>query len=231
MEACEALLGIYDKRRIHFSQHNDQCEIEEHDTKKASFLHLYIQNAGARLDKFDTDYVADYTGITEKSSSVIKDSKCDGVVLIKGNDQHTHMVLAELKSKHTADNLRKAFLQIIHTLFKYRQLFSICDSCSFSDMSIDFVLACNAADDNLAAETYLDIQDKQMLYQENKSKNFVADILPVLLNDRIYTFCIEEIDMFNRYPFNQELKSKPIVLHLATSLTPSSDSATICFAY
>ena len=232
METCDALLGIYDKRRGScYSQHINQCEIEEHDTRQASFHRLYIQNVGARLDKFDTDYVTDYTGITEKSSSIIKDSKCDGVVLIRGNDKHTHMVLAELKSKHTADNLRKAFLQIVHTLFKYRQLFSICDSCSFSDMSVDCVLACNATDDNSISESYLEIQDKQMLSEENKSKNFVADILPVLLKDKKCTFCIGEIDMFNQYPFNKELMNKPIELHLATSSSPKTDSATICFTY
>ena len=111
MEMYESLLAIYNKRNGHYSQHMNQCEIEEHDAN-ASFHHLYINNIGALLNKFDTDYVKNFKNTTENITAVLKDSKCDGVVFIKGNDGRIHMVFSELKSKCTSTNLEKTLLSI-----------------------------------------------------------------------------------------------------------------------
>lgn len=231
MDLHESLLKIYDKRRSCFSEHMDQCEIEEHDTKGASFLHLYIQNEGTKLEKFDTNYVKGFGGSTKEVSSVLKDSNCDGVVLIKGKDEKLHVIFAELKSKQTADNLNKAFKQLIFTFFKYHQLLSICADYDISKITIDFVLSCHSADDNESAETYLDVQNEQMLMTDGSSKQFVSDMLPFLMRKKCYSFKLKDVDIISQYPFNQLITEKSINMHLATSKTPTDDNATINFKY
>lgn len=230
MDLHESLLKIYDKRSFCFSEHMDRCEIEEHD-KCASFHHLYIQNAGAQLRKFDTNYVKDFKNSTENISSVLKDSNCDGVVFIKGKDEKLHFVFTELKSKQTADNLKKAFKQVIFTFIKYHQLLSICSDYDISNITIDFVLSCHAADNNEYAETYLDVQSEQILIADAPTKQFVADMLPVLMNNKSYSFKLKDVDILNSYPFNQYIIEKSIKMHLATSITSTDDNATITFNY
>ena len=230
MEMYESLLAIYNKRNGYYSQHMNQCEIEEHDAN-ATFHHLYIYNRGALLNKFDTDYVKDFKNTTEKITAVLKDSKCDGVVFIKGNDGRIHLVFSELKSKCTSTNLEKAFNQVIFTFFKYHQLLSICKNYNLSDTTMDFVLACNVGDVDDDAEIYSDMQNEQMILSEVRTKSFVADMLPSLLRDKVISFKIGELRQFQSLPFSDGIINKTITLHLATSISQTSDTASITFNY
>ena len=230
MEMYESLLAIYNKRNGHYSQHMNQCEIEEHDAN-ATFNHLYINNIGALLNKFDTDYVKNFKNTTENITAVLKDSKCDGVVFIKGNDGRIHMVFSELKSKCTSTNLEKAFNQVIFTFFKYHQLLSICKNYNLSDTTMDFVLACHVGDVDDDAEIYSDMQNEQMIFSEVRTKSFVADMLPSLLRDKVISFKIGELRQFHTLPFNSDIMEKIITLHLATSISQNTDTASITFTY
>ena len=142
-----------------------------------------------------------------------------------------HVIFAELKSKQTADNLNKAFKQVIFTFFKYHQLLSICADYDISKITIDFVLSCHSAEDEESSETYYEMQNEQMLMENGSTKQFVADMLPVLMKEKQYSFKLKDVDILDSYPLNQQITEKLINMHLATSKTSTDDEATITFNY
>ena len=231
MEPYESLLQIYSIRKDCHSQHIDVCEVDEHEGADATFHHLYIEDKGAQMEKFDTEYVKGFKNTTENITPILKDSNCDSVVFLKGNDGNLHVVFAELKSKHTADNLRKAFNQVIFTFFKYHQLLSVCEGYDLSNISMDFVLACHAAEINDEAETYSDVQNEQILHEASEPKTFVADMLPLLMKKKVYPLKLKDLKGLGSMPFRKDILEKSISLHLATSALPSDDTATIILNY
>ena len=231
MEPYESLLQIYSIRKKCHSQHADVCEVDEHEGTDATFHRLYIQDVGAQMEKFDTEYVKGFKNTTENITPILKDSNCDSVVFLNGNDGKLHLIFAELKSKQTADNLRKAFSQVIFTFFKYHQLLSICENYDLSNISMDFVLACHAAEVNDEAEVYSDVQNEQILFESSEAKSFVTDILPDLLKKRFCSLKLKDLKGLGTMPFRTDLLEKSISLHLATSALPSDDTATIILDY
>lgn len=231
MESYEALLKIYSIRASSHTQHMSMCDVEELEEKAPTFHHLYVCDDGAQMDMFDTEYVANFKNTTENITPVLHDKKCDGVIFIKGHDDTPHMVFAELKSSPITCQLEKAFKQTIHTFFKYHQLLSMCKNYNITETTLDFVIACHAMEAEKLSEILSDVQNEQMLLEPALPKHFVTHILPKLLRDKKYTFCINEIAGLHNYPFNEVFAAKPITLHLATSNTPTGDNATITFNY
>lgn len=237
MRLIDSLEKVYDKSYSKFiTQHKDCCEILESD-KNATFCKLSVVNKGTVLSVCDSKMIQGQQNITENISSILKDSNCDGVVFLhKDGDEERneeHLVFAELKSTYACDKLQKAFEQLIHSLLKYHRLLSLLEGYTLSSLTIDFVMACHAPSREQEAECSLDVVAAQELSPSNKDLSFASDLLPTLeaAATKKVTFSLNELSAMAEYPFNLDIMSKMINLHLITSQTPVSDEARIVLNY
>lgn len=208
------------------------CTVKEKDA--GAFLKfLKVRNNGATLNFYNTDFIQGLSQTTTNMSRKLMDKNCDGMIIIDTSDGHEHLVLAELKSGYSAYTLEGAFMQLIHSFFKYHRLMSICKGYKLNDTTIDFVLACNAPDTADLASSALSIVENQMVDALNNDKNFTSDILPVIeaAANKDATFQLSELHKISTYQLPDELLKKSIHLWLVTSTNATPNTAEIVFNY
>lgn len=235
MRIIDSLKKVYDKSYSQFiTPCKDCCEIIEID-KNATFHKLEVYDNGASLSMCHTKLIEGQKIITEDMSSILKDSNCDGVVLLYSplDGGKEHLIFAELKSTYACDKLKKAFTQLIHSLLKYHRLLSLLAGYVLSNITIDFVLACHAPNREQDADYSLDIVAEQECRLGKGKVSFIADLLPKLevSTSKTISFSLNELSSVSEYPFNLDIMNKTIKMHLITSQTPTDDKARIYFNY
>ena len=234
MKLIDSFSQLYDKSvTTYVSSFNNVCQVDEHGAS-ATFHNLYIHNHSATFYLFDTKLIQDHKDTTEKMSSVIKNSTCDGVALVYGADKSEHLIFAELKSNYSAGRLQDAFEQLIYSLLKYHRLFSLCKDYDLETLTLDFVLACHAPNKALESEAFLDEMSEQNVNgTEDLGCSFVKDILPAIQISRSksFKFSLGQLQKISFFPLNVKLMNKCVTLHLVMSARPTDDHATINFNY
>lgn len=232
MRLIDSFSTLYDRSALQYiSSITNDCEVKEHG-KSATFHHLYIHNDNAKFHLCDTRLIQDHVDTTEKMSSVLKNSTCDGVLFVYGTHDSEHLVFAELKSTYSAGKLQDAFEQLIYSLLKYHRLFSLCKGYDLRSLSLDFVLACHAPHKTQEAEVLLDEFVAQNAIEDKTNElSFVVDILPRLQFLGTYTFKLNQLCKMSSYPLVDELLKKDITLHLVISAQPEDDYAKMYLRY
>lgn len=120
---------VYDRVRFNITDSKDSCVVDESNPVK--LRHLVIKSAGADFHCMKTDYVKDLKCMTEKRSSRLKDSNCDGIAFVDDCVDKEHLVFAELKSCEPDSKLDEALNQIIHSFLSVM----VCSLC-VTDMTL-----------------------------------------------------------------------------------------------
>ena len=232
MRLIDSFSNLYDRSaQLYINSSINDCEVKEHG-KLATFHRLYIHNDNATFYLCDTKLIKDHVDTTEKMSSSLKNSTCDGVLFVYGAHNIEHLVFAELKSTYSASKLQDAFEQLIYSLLKYHRLFSLCKGYDLRSLSLDLVLACHAPHKTQEADALLDEFVAQNAIEEKTNElSFVVDILPKLQFSGTYTFKLNQLCKISSYPLVDELLKKDITLHLVISVQPEDDYAKMYLRY
>lgn len=117
---------------------NDSMTTIETDPQ-STFTQLNITSQG------DTFYVVGntfYKDLFDAKSSVLGNVNCDGIALIKHDDQ-SFVLLVELKSNVDTNKISEAFQQEVRSFLKLTSALGICDGYKVSDFEIRGVIACH----------------------------------------------------------------------------------------
>lgn len=218
---------VYDRVRFNITDSKDSCVVDESNPVK--LRHLVIKSAGADFHCMKTDYVKDLKCMTEKRSSRLKDSNCDGIAFVDDCVDKEHLVFAELKSCEPDSKLDEALNQIIHSFFKCHGLFSLCDGYDIDNYTIDFVLACSSPRnyEEKEAEFLSVINSNDELGKADNDYRFSIDLLPYLFisETKSLKFRLKEMHCVSGLPLHKGILNKEIALHLALADCNTPDMA------
>ena len=227
----------YDKYASLIDGPLSEVTITERDSG-ASFHFLHVKNCrDVKMFLFPTEYIKDMERTTEKVSSRLLDSNCDGTIFFYSQENILHVILAELKSCPPGSGLSKAFKQLVYSFLKYFSFLSICKEWVVDNLTLDFVISCNCSEhpDDLESEM-LSIEsdvDELLGSKDTKCVDFNTTIFPslYLAPNKSIQLCFSDLQLLQDLQLNDNIANKLFTLHLAMSPTISDDFADIVFDY
>lgn len=200
-----------------------------HETSHtASFNTLTVSNASHDYDIYDTAIILKCPNPLSKGvSSVLQDRDCDGMALVAQNDGKRAIVLVELKSGFTKDNLFKAYQQLVFSLLKVSQMLYLCDDFSLSEYAPIIIIACHGIESDDKMVEIKDFANKQ--YQKMKLSGkftFFGKCLPNLLMNRECSIFLREMPLLGNLPLHPAIGKSKVRIILTTAKDSKTPNAT-----
>ena len=148
---------------------------------QSTFTQLNIESRDDSFYVIGNDF---YKDLYDGKSPVFGNVNCDGIALVKHNEQ-PYFLLVELKSNVDTRKISEAFQQEIRSFLKLNTSLNICDGYSISDFAIRGVIACHpfkSEDDrtkclqNLLLERDAGLKDARFKYRLVSEKRISARI-------------------------------------------------------
>lgn len=222
MEIIDSFRKIFDKAPV--KEERDSLDIMEQDPR-ATFKKLQLCNTGEVFYDIDK-LVLQSPSILCKHSSKILQKNCDGVTLTNGRDGD-YLILVELKSSFSPENIVKAYKQIICSLMKIHAMLSFCHGYSLKNINLRGIIACKPFKD---ANQELVIKDSlHMHLQEGTLRSDLVFLVKLYQNHCVKAKAVsmplfEEDD---RNAFHDDFKGKEIEIHLKMADSYSDTEASM----
>lgn len=202
-------------------------DVTESDAN-ATFKKLTISNASQNYDVFDTVRFLQYPNIfdTVKVTTQLQNRNCDGMSLVEQNDGKRALVLVELKSTYSENNLLKAYQQLIFSLLKATQLLYLCDDFSLSTYIPIIIIGCHGVASEEKMVELKDFANKEYQTMKAGKNTFFGKCLPSLLSTGTCTFRLGDLPFLDNLPLNKNLKCRNVRVVLAAGTDAISSSST-----
>lgn len=203
---------------------NDAFEVKEHDPK-ASTKQLRVVKKGAAFASFNYMLVKSMDDISDKRSSHLEDSDCDGVSFMSFQGKNG-LVFAELKSKFSTQKLFEAYCQMTFSFLKMHAMLSLCRGYSLEDLSLHFIAACQCFEDKDQEDGIYNRLSKE---EQIDQTTFVSRFIRRLIEQRNLTVRFGEIMAALNLPLNQSLADKQVILSL--QITSNYGDSSLVYTY
>lgn len=220
MRIADSFLQIFDKTNTNISAKSPVPVWTVVETKSsAKIKRLIIDINGAEYVAFNDQVSKNMTNITTDRSTILEDSECDGIAIIK-RENNLCLLFCDLKSKFNNHKIIKALNQDLASFLKMYMLLSVCNGFKLSKCSIDFIVACKCLEnDNVKADMLSRLNSIQMA----NIYSFDGIVLyPLLKNGEI---CVKlgDFPQIAGLDINPCIKNKKVKLRLLMSSNYADD--------
>lgn len=220
MRIVDSFLQVFDRTHTHISAKSPAPVWTVVETKSsAKIKRLIIDVNGAEYVAFDDWVSKEMPNITTDRSTILENSECDGIAIIKRED-NLCLLFCDLKSKFNNHKIIKALNQDLASFLKMYMLLSVCNGFELSNCNIDFIVACQCFEnDNVKADMLSRIHSIQM---ENINSFDGVILYPLLMNGEV---CVKlgDFPQVACLDINPIIKNKNVKLRLLTSSNYSDD--------
>lgn len=220
MKTADSFLQIFDKTRGCISADTSSSVWAVTETeRKAGIKRFLIDMNKAEYVAFDDKLCKDKLHMPANVSSYFKDSNCDGIALIRKDDENL-MVFCDLKASFDTKDIKKGFAQGLFSFIKLHTLLSLCNNYNLVEFNIDFIVVCKCFENEAKrADILLRVQDGQIA---DKDIFINAILYPLLKNGEI---CVKlgDFPQIAGLDINPCIKNKKVKLRLLMSSNYADD--------
>lgn len=202
--------GLFDKTSPGLKLLKGKSIVKE-NSPGATVKSLQLFSKGKDFFCYPSSLVESMPDLTTRRTSKIKDSNCDGILIVADSKSTEQLVLVELKSTFDIERIAGAYNQVLHSFLKLHSLFSQCEDYSLDQLPVLFIVGCKCFKDKIQESAVYDkISIAKMLNQDK----FEAKFLGKLLVKQSVTVYLNEFNDIKRNPFHKDIKGKSIMLSL-----------------
>lgn len=220
MRTADSFLQIFDKTNTSISAKSPDlvwCVVET--APDAGIKRLEVDMRSADFVAFDDSLCKNIPRVTSGISSSLKDSECDGIALIRKNDEDI-MVFCDLKRSLDTKNIKKGFSQDLLSFIKLHMLLSLCNNYNLAEFKIDFIVTCKCFENEAKrADILLRVQNNQIVDKDY----FINSLLYPLIKNGEKCVRLGDFPQIAGLDINPCIKNKNVKLRLLTSNNYADD--------
>lgn len=169
--------------------------VEQNDTEFTSFNHCLVH---------------EMKDITEKRTSIIHDSDCDGIAFVN-HGTSDGLILVELKSQFSTKKIKDAFSQMICSFLKLHAMLSLCKNYSIDSISIQFIAACQCFEDEIQEDG---VYNRLNMAERSAKATFEGSFMRKLIEKHNIEVKLGDVTDLWGVPLNSSLTNKQLTLSL-----------------
>lgn len=220
-------LAMYDKMPCVSTTHGT-WEVHE-KSPSATFKKLLVLNPLLDYDIYDTDRFLTHPNILDSNvTTILQNKNCDGMALVEQDGGKRGIILVELKSGLSKNNLVDAYQQLVFSLLKATQLLSLCDDFSVTTYSPIVIIACHGAANSDKMTELKDFANKHyQAMKESGECTFFGMCLPSLLTSGECTLEVRKMPYLNTLPLHENIRNCKVRLILVTAPDSTASETSI----
>lgn len=224
MKIIESLKSVYDKKSCFCLCNDSEWEIKE-DKDNASFRKVVVRKKSLKFEIIGNDFFRGMSSITSDRSSFLKDKDCDGVSFYE-QDGKTGLMLIDLKSSFSEDNISKAFTQDFHTFLKLHMMMSICKGYRLGELAISCYAACPPCASSDVKDSILDTIS---MSEEAGDDRFINRCLKsYLIGGEEYSCALKDTPFASGSALHEDLMNTIVSFHIFCPACSSASEGVLC---
>lgn len=211
MQIIDSLHSVFDKKSNACVCTNGTWAVYEE--KEVAFKKVTFHCEGACFGVLNNEFYKAIKETTENRSSFLKDSDCDGISFFDDRSS-LQLLLVDLKSSFSEQNISKAFKQDFFSLLKIHMMLSLCEGYSLDSLLIRFFAVCPpcASLDDKAI-----ILDRIYLGEESDKERFENKYLMAYFKKGVFSCKMKDIPFVKDKHLNEDLLDATIQFQIVTA--------------
>lgn len=219
MQIIDSLKTIFDKKGICCDVVTGDWILTEPDPS-ATFVKMTFHNNNAYFGSIDNSFYKGVGNVTTDRSTYLKDKDCDGLCFyVDGYSKK--LLLVDMKSSFSEDNVFDAFRQDVFTFLKVHMMFSLCEGYHLPEWEINCYIACPPCKNEAEITS---IKDNINMAEELGDERFINKCLKeYFYGNSDYACSITRTPFCKNKPLHDEIVKASMHFHI---VCPSSSGDT-----